>query len=510
MSVFSGVLFGVAIALNGLLGAFIYVSNTPNSLILVLLACVVVFFAGAYFLVIGLKQELSASKAAEQVAVNELVAARLVANRDFTTGLYNRTYVNERSKEILKSAVKRHETCAILYLDLDNFKIFNEALGHELGNKLLASVAHRLRSAVKQSDIVGYYGSDQFLVVLPKIDDVLAAEIVARRIINELVSPFEINSQQYSISSSIGIAIGPVDGSRSETLISHAESALKERKLNGRKGYTFYSKQLNEYASNQLSIDQRLRGALKRDEFSLVYQPIVSQATGEVKAFEALIRWQSDELGFVSPAEFIPIAEQIGLISEIGNWVLHEACAQLKHWQHRYNRPLTMSINVSPRQFHDKTILPAVKMMVEQMSLLPKSIRLEVTEGLLLNSTDAVNEDMNTLNEMGIQLALDDFGTGYSSLSYLNKLTFDVLKVDKCFVDGVCTSERDHNMIESIISIAHTMGMEVVVEGVETAEQANELSVLKADAIQGYYYSRPLPAEEAEALFLAKTLTDPH
>lgn len=435
---------------------------------------------------------------------SEINSIRQAVNQDSLTGLHSRAYIKERLTKRLAVAKSRRSKCAVLYIDLDFFKEINDALGHELGNQLLVSVANRLKSLVKKDDLLGYLRGDEFIVVLQEIADPMAAELVARRIQNSMTQPFEIQSQSLSVSASIGIAIGLDDGYESDDLIQKAERALIQSKSNGRKGYTFYSQSLNAVAKERLKIDQNLRGALQRGEFRIVYQVIIDEKNRKIKGFEALIRWQNPELGEVSPAEFIPVAEQIGLITEIGTWVMRESLLQLQQWQGRYGKALVMSVNVSPRQFQDESILPAVKTILKQAGIASSSLQIEVTEGLFLSASENVMATVEALKTAGVKLALDDFGTGYSSLSYLNTLPFDVLKIDKCFVDGMHTSESDLNMIKSIISIAHGLKMVTVVEGVETAQQAHMLRELGADAIQGFYYSKPMSAKEAEMRFLAK------
>jgi diguanylate cyclase (GGDEF)-like protein len=436
-------------------------------------------------------------------AQSTIQSIRLSVNKDPLTGLYSRTYVRERLEERLLVASKRGTKCAVLYLDLDFFKEFNDALGHNLGNQLLVAVANRLKTLVKKGDILGYQGGDEFIIILQEINDPMSAELVARRIISGIGQEFEMQGRHLSISASIGISVGLSDGSDSEDLIQKAERALIQSKANGRQGYSFYCQSLNKKAVERLKIDQHLRGALERGEFSLVYQAIINEKSKSLKGFEALIRWKNQELGWVSPAEFIPVSEQIGLITELGNWVLRESVQQLQQWQVRYSRPLVMSVNVSPRQFQDESILPAVKTILKQTSVTPSSLQLEVTEGLFLSASANVLSSVEALKNAGIKLALDDFGTGYSSLSYLNKLPFDVLKIDKSFVDGMGQSESDLNMVKAIISIAHGLNMTTVVEGVETPQQVHILRELGADSIQGYYYSKPLSAKEAEMRFLA-------
>lgn len=452
-----------------------------------------------------LSKKLDETQLYSQSVLKELANVRLSANKDPLTGLNSRAYIQERLDEIVAVAIKRNQSCAVLYLDLDFFKEFNEALGHTLGNQLLARVAKRLTGIVKKGDLLGYNGGDEFTIVLPNINDSMAAELVARRIINSMTNQFALEGHKLTVSCSIGISVAPTDGTDSEGLMRHAESALKLSKTNGRKGYSFYSRSLNQTASERLLIDQQLRGALERGEFSLVYQPIVYSSGGKLKGFEVLIRWKNPELGVVSPVKFIEVAEQVGLISEIGTWVLRESVEQLKAWQLKYNRPLIMSVNVSPRQFQDETILPALKSVLKQTGVLPSSIQLEVTEGLFLSASQRIYDSIDYLKKSGVLLALDDFGTGYSSLSYLNRLPFDALKVDKCFVDGMTTNTRDFKMVQAIVSIAKGLQMTTIVEGVETAQQIHKLREMKVDAIQGYYFSKPLSVKEAEVQFLSKS-----
>lgn len=343
------------------------------------------------------------------------------------------------------------------------------------------------------------------MVVLPDIKDGLGGELVARRILEELTKPFSIQGHQLAVSSSIGVSICPIDGNTGNDLIYRAERALIQSKSNGRKGYSFYSPALNAVAKERLKVDQQLRGALARQEFSLVYQPIIEVKSSSVKGFEALIRWTNPELGRVSPVAFIPVAEQIGLISDLGAWVMREAMQQLRVWQMSYQRPLMMSVNVSPKQFQDESILPLVKSVLRDTGLKPEFLQIEVTEGLLLTATESVKSSIGLLKKAGVKLALDDFGTGYSSLSYLTSLPFDVIKVDKSFVDSVCQQSTSKAMVNAVIGIAHALEMSTVVEGVEQAEQVFVLQEMGADAIQGYYYAQPLPAKEAESRFLASS-----
>lgn len=448
-------------------------------------------------------QFLSALQDRVELAERELSAVRQEANKDPLTGLNSRCYMRERLDEAVTIAEERDHLCAVLLMDLDFFKDINEALGHHLGNQLLVATAFRLKAVVKKGDLLGYYGGDEFMLVLPRIQDTMAAELVARRLLNALAEPFDVDGRTLTVSASMGVCLGPQDGQDAEALIRKAESALARSKSHGRNGYQFFTQAMNEAAADRLTIDQQLRGALERGEFSLVYQPIIHTRGRALKGMEVLIRWTNPELGRVSPMNFIPIAEQIGSITELGNWVLQEACVQLQNWQRRYNRPLLMSINVSPRQFHDGSIVPRVKTVLNQLELKPSCIQLEVTEGLLINASERVLADLETLKAAGVHLALDDFGTGYSSLSYLRHLPFDVLKIDQSFVHEIAHQAQDEAMVGAMVRMGHSLGMTVVAEGVETPEQAYSLASLRVDDLQGFYFSQPLCARDFEHRFLA-------
>lgn len=434
--------------------------------------------------------------------LNELDSVRRKANKDDLTGLNSRIYMYERLGECITVAVDRGHSCAVLLMDLDFFKDINDALGHQMGNQVLVAAANRLNSLVKKGDLLGYIGGDEFMIILPQIHDSMAAELVARRILTALSEPFTLEGRTLVMSASLGVSIGPQDGDDVETLIREAESALAQAKSRGRKGYQFFTQSMNQQATERLQIDQQLRGALERGEMNLVYQPIIHSKSRQLKGMEALIRWTNPELGRVPPTLFIPVAEQIGFISELGNWVLREACAQLKSWQQKYERRLVMSINVSPRQFHEGTIVSEVKSTLSRLGLQAGSLQVEVTENLLINASERLIADLHTLKGSGVRLALDDFGTGYSSLSYLQRLPFDVLKVDKSFIDFIAIRAQEEAMVGAIVNMGHSLGMAVVAEGVETAEQTFSLDQLGVDELQGFYFSQPLSAREFEHRFL--------
>lgn len=452
----------------------------------------------------GVHYKLLQNDAEDRVleAIRQLDIAQIEANRDPLTGLHSRSYIHERLDEAMAVAIERHCFCAVLLMDLDFFKDINEALGHQLGNQLLSAIGERLQTVVKQGDLLGYYGADEFIVLLPAIKDEMAPEIVARRLLTSLSEPFSVHGHTLSISASLGVSIGPQDGTEGETLIRRAESALAQSKSQGRKGYQFFTRSMNRSAAKRLRVDQQLRWALRRGEFSLVYQPIVDTRSHTLAGAEALIRWNNPELGQVSPADFITIAEQIGIIADIGDWVLNEAVAQVSAWQRLYQTRLVMSVNVSPRQFHDGNIVSKAKSAISRLDLDPGCLQLEVTEGLLMNASQSLVRDLTLLNRAGVHLALDDFGTGYSSLSYLRHLPFDVLKIDQSFIHEVSRNSQDEALVEAMVHMGHSLGMKVVAEGIETPEQTSRLSQLQVDSLQGFYFSHPIPSRTFEHLYL--------
>lgn len=438
-------------------------------------------------------------------ATNELDSVRKNSKKDQLTTLGNRNFIEEQLDFLLAKTARSQHFLAVLHIDIDYFKEFNDALGHKAGDDLLRKVAQRLKSIVKKGDILAHLSGDEFVVVLPVISSNAEVEQVASRIIAAMSHRFKLDGRSLTISISIGISIGPLDGKDSTNLMHNAESALKVSKANGRKRYSFCNRYTPDQASSkQAKMDQLLRFAMDKSEMSIFYQPIVSGAGEQIKGFEALLRWTNQELGQLSPAAFIPIAEQTGLISELGAWVLREAVSQLKFWQLKYDKPLVMSINVSPRQVADQSIVPALKQVIKSTGVKPEAIQLEVTEGLFLQASEETLRSIQMLKGLGVKLALDDFGTGFSSLAYLNKLPFDAIKIDRSFVERMVDNEKDRKMVQAIISIASDLSMEAIIEGVETLKQVELLRKMSADALQGYYYSQPLPAKEAESLFLAR------
>ncbi|ABI56019.1 EAL and GGDEF domain-containing protein [Alkalilimnicola ehrlichii MLHE-1] len=430
---------------------------------------------------------------------------RYLAQHDPVTGLPNRGLLADRLGQALRRAQDQHYRLALLSLDLDRFKIINETLGHVAGDEVLQTVAQRLQDHVNGAGTVSRIGSDQFLILLPEIHKPTEAAQAAERLMACVAEPLDLSGQELTPSSVVGIALYPEDGDNLETLHSHADAAMSMAKqASGHEGYRFFSSDMTSRARERLSLESRLRRALDRGEFRLHYQPQVSLADGTLTGMEALLRWHAGDEGDISPARFIPIAEETGLIVPLGRWVLGEACRQNRAWRQAGLPALPVSVNLSVVQLRRSDVVADVRRALETSGLPGDGLHLEVTESLFLSEDDpAVVTGFQTLREMGISLAIDDFGTGYSNLGYLKRLPIAKLKIDQSFVRGIGDSGHDTAINQAIISIARSLGLGVIAEGVETAAELRVLQALGCDEIQGFYYSRPLDAERAGQLMAA-------
>ncbi|MEQ1742745.1 MAG: EAL domain-containing protein, partial [Candidatus Nitrotoga sp.] len=421
-----------------------------------------------------------------------------LAYYDVLTGLPNRTLLHDRLGQLIAESHRDKQKFALLYIDLDRFKYVNDSMGHAVGDKLLQVVALRLQECVREGDTVSRISGDEFIVLLREADAKGAAR-VAGKILKSLTTPCDIGALQIVTHASIGISIYP-DNVDSEdeinTLIKHADVAMYRVKTEGRGNFLFFEPEMNFRAHQLFSMENDMRLALERNEFTLHYQPQVNLISGMVCGAEALLRWKHPDKGFVAPAEFVPVAEETGQIVPIGEWVLHTACAQLADWRRQGMPIFPMSINLSISQLRQPQLAQMIIAVLEETGLHPQDLELEITEGVMMNEVQATMAFLDEMHELGVQLAIDDFGTGYSSLSYLKKMPLDRLKVDQSFVRDVATDENDAAIVRSIISLGHQFKLQVIAEGVETLEQLDFLRVRGCDEIQGYYYSRPLPAEE--------------
>lgn len=420
------------------------------------------------------------------------------AHYDNVTGLLNRHGLGIELDRELALARAAGQQCAVLFIDIDKFKRINDSFGHATGDQLLRQAAARLRECVGEADLLGRFGGDEFVVVLPGLAAGTAPECAAacgERVLRALGASFDLAPHAITVSASIGVACQGSDGAEADTLVRNADIAMHEVKKSGRGQLRFYDPAMSAYAREALVIDGALRGAIAAGELRLVYQPIIDARTGRLDKVEALLRWHSATLGHVGPDRFIPVAEDSGLIIDLGAWVLAEACRQLGAW--RADLPqLAMSINVSARQLLDPAFISLVEQALADHGLAPQRLELELTERVLIGNGEQVRAALARLHDLGVSISLDDFGTGYSSLSYLTQFDINTLKIDRGFVTGMVDSPRSHALVATIVAMGHSLGMRLVAEGVETADQARALDVIGCHYLQGYHISRPVAADE--------------
>ncbi|MBL0711687.1 MAG: EAL domain-containing protein [Colwellia sp.] len=434
-----------------------------------------------------------------------------LAYYDGLTGLPNREHFKQSAEKALEYAIEHQRKFAIIFLDLDEFKRINDVLGHEMGDKLLKNIAHNISKTLRPNDTsrkvdanselastLARLGGDEFTILLDNVGHQDQIARIAQRLLNSLSEVIVIDNHEFFITASMGIAIYPQDGNNVNTLLKNADMAMYQAKKLGKDGFFFYSEQLDKYITQRFSLESKLRAALENNEFILHYQPQISVQTGHIVGMEALVRWQSPTEGMISPAEFIPIAEETGLILLIGDWVMRTACQQAKDWQLAGLKPIIMSVNVSALQFHQYNLVRSVQNILEDTQLESKFLELEMTEGIIMNNVEKTISDLNELKKLGILLSIDDFGTGYSSMSYLKRFPLNTLKIDKTFIDESTSNPSDAAIVRAIIALAKSLGLQTIAEGVEEEKQFRCLRDLKCDVIQGYYFSKPLPAEEAK------------
>jgi diguanylate cyclase (GGDEF)-like protein/PAS domain S-box-containing protein len=415
------------------------------------------------------------------------------AAHDVLTGLPNRALLNDRINQAIILASRHTKKVGVLFLDLDGFKHINDSLGHATGDKLLQSVTKRLGNWVRASDTVSRQGGDEFVVLLSEMEHSEDAAVTARRLLQAVADAHFINEQDLHVTTSIGISVYPDDGLDAETLIKNADTAMYQAKENERQSYQFFKSSMNERAVERQSIEEALRRALERREFTLYYQPKVSLKTGKITGAEALLRWKPAGRGLVSPAKFIPIAEDCGLIIPIGKWVLREACTQARAWLDLGLPSIAIAVNISAKEFRHEHFLEGVFEILMETGLNPKLLELELTESVLMKRVETTGSILETLRAKGVRVAVDDFGTGYSSLSYLRKFPIDALKIDQSFVRQITTSSGETSIVTAIISMGRSLGLRVIAEGVETQEALAFLQAQECEEAQGYYFSPPLP-----------------
>ncbi len=421
--------------------------------------------------------------------------AHHLAYHDPLTGLPNRVLFNDHLTLELAHARRNKCMVAVIFLDLDRFKTINDTLGHAIGDRLLQEVAKRLTGCLRGGDTVARLGGDEFMLLLSGITHGEDVAKVARRILEVLKPPFNLDGHELHITGSMGISLYPSDGEDAETLIKNADTAMYRAKEQGRGAYQFYTPSMNAKAFEHLILENDLQRALERQEFVVYYQPQVSLHTGQIVGVEALVRWQHPDKGLVPPMEFIPLAEETGLIIPLGDWVFWEACAQNRAWQKAGFPPLWIAINLSARRFKQKGLIKDIARILKETGLDPNYLELELTESHLMENVEATLSTLHELKAMGIHLSVDDFGTGYSSLSYLKRFPIDKLKIDRLFVLDITSNPDDAAIAMAIIAMAHSLKLKVTAEGVETKEQLEFLRAHQCDEMQGYYFSRPVPAE---------------
>jgi diguanylate cyclase (GGDEF)-like protein/PAS domain S-box-containing protein len=418
------------------------------------------------------------------------------AGHDFLTGLPNRMVFKDRLSQAIASAQRYNKQVAVLFLDLDGFKHINDSLGHPIGDKLLQSISKRLINCVRSSDTVSRQGGDEFIVLLSEVRHAEDAAITARRMLQAVAEAHSIDRRDLHITTSIGVSVFPEDGQNSETLIKNADTAMYQAKENGPTSYQFFTPAMNVRAVERQSIEEDLRGALERHELTLHYQPIIDLKTGLIAGAEALLRWTHPTRGPIPPMQFIPVAEDCGLILPIGAWVLREACRQAEEWADAGLPAMTMSVNVSAVQFRNEKFLENLTAILDETGLDPKRLELELTESVLMKRAEATASILRTLRDRGVQVSVDDFGTGYSSLSYLRKFPIDALKIDQSFIRQISTAGEDTTIVAAVISMARDLRLRVVAEGVEKLEELEFLRAHQCDEVQGFYFSRPVPPQQ--------------
>ncbi|MBP1690564.1 MAG: diguanylate cyclase/phosphodiesterase with sensor [Deltaproteobacteria bacterium] len=454
---------------------------------------------------------LASTNAALEAEVNERrvaeARASYLAHHDELTGLPNRVLFMERLQQAIAQAGRSGHSVAVLFLDLDRFKNINDSLGHATGDQLLKVVGALCARAVRDGDTVARSGGDEFIVCLNEVESAEQAGSVARGLLAEVARGFDIGAHKLHANASIGITLYPADGADAETLVRNADTAMYHAKDDGRGTFHFFREQMTERVKRRLALEIGLRGALDRNELVLHFQPIVALETGKLLGAEALVRWNHPERGLVSPAEFIPVAEDIGLIGQLGEWVLNEACAHAMRWTMPGGHRPFVAVNLSARQFQEGSLVAVVQAALARSGLAAPNLELEITESMLMQQTDRTVRVLHELESLGVKLAIDDFGTGYSSLGYLKRFPVSTLKIDRSFLRDVARDEDDRAIVSAVMAMARSLDLTVTAEGVERAEQVAFLRELGCDQVQGYLYSRPVPAAEFERLLQKPTLS---
>ena len=432
-----------------------------------------------------------------------------LAYHDGLTGLPNRSLFSKLLDQSISQGHRFNRQLSVLFLDLDRFKQVNDTLGHEAGDMLLKEVANRLESCLRESDIVARLGGDEFVVMIPELKDEIYVATVAQKILAVIARPFNLLGQEFRVTASIGISVYPCDGEDEQTLKKNADIAMYQAKEEGRNNFQFYSEKLNANSLERLALESGLRRALENNEFELYYQAKRDLRNGRIAGMEALLRWQHPDLGLVAPMQFIPIAEETGLIIPIGKWVLATACRQNVAWQKQGLSHLGMAVNLTERQFNDETLLSDITAILNESGMDPRLLELEISESMLMHNIDKTLRTLTAFKELGIRIAIDDFGLGYSSLSALKQFPINTIKIDRSLIRDVASVAGDKKVTEAIIAMGRTLSLTVVAQGVETKEQADLLREQSCDEFQGFYFNRPMPSEQFAELLRTQPEDDP-
>lgn len=423
-----------------------------------------------------------------------------LAHHDALTDLPNRQLFRTQLRQLLQQAHRNPRSLAVMFVDLDRFKQINDTLGHRIGDLMLVEVARRLQSCVRETDIAARRGGDEFTVLLDGIRRGQDAARVARKILTEIAKPYSIAGHELFLTASVGMSLFPADGADSEALVRNADIAMYRAKARGGNTYQFFMPEMTDRAMERMEMENSLHQALEREQFVLYYQPQVDLTSGRIVAMEALIRWQHPEAGMIFPDEFIPLAEETGIIVRMGEWVLAEACRQAKRWDEQGLPPVVQAVNFSARQFQFRRPVERIREVLQQTGLDPARLDLELTESAVMKDPGFAMETLRKLRDMGVSISIDDFGTGQSSLAYLKKFPISKLKIDKTFIHTLLADRKDAAITNAIISMAHELELKAVAEGVETPQQLEYLRGPGCDEVQGYLFSRPVPADEAGRL----------
>lgn len=447
---------------------------------------------------ISVVEDITARVKAEQ-------RVQYLATHDEMTGLPNRTLFLQLLTQALESGKRYQRKFAVIFIDLDRFKQINDSLGHEAGDRLLVEMAIRLRNCLRTSDVVARLGGDEFVVLIQEVIHENQVGLVARNILSAAIQPMEIMGQECRVTASLGICMYHGGEADAQSLMKNADMAMYKAKEEGKNNYQFYSKELSSHAIEKITLETLLRRALEKGEFELHYQAKVNINTGKIAGVEALLRWDSAELGSITPARFIPLAEDMGLIIPIGKWVLQKACEQHVAWQKQGMGTICVSVNLSPRQFSDPDLTDYLRKVLKESGMDPGMLELEVTEGMIMHNADAAIAKLTEFKSLGVRVSIDDFGTGYSSLSQLKRFPVDTLKVDRSFIRTLPDDQEDQAITEAIITMGKTLGLTVIAEGVETEAQQEFLKRHACDEMQGFFFSKALPADQIPALFNLET-----